>query len=61
MMDYRNEFINKFDAEDENVEEFVRGILDRIEDDVNGVLRLLEDYKLEEAMGELRMMSKNLY
>ena len=60
-MDYRNEFINKFDAEDENVEEFVKGILDEIEDDVNDVLGLLEDYKLEEAMDKLKTMSKNLY
>ena len=43
------------------VEEFVTNILNEIEDNVNGVLRLLEDYKLEEAMGELRMMSKKLY
>ena len=59
-MDYRNE-LNKLDVENESVEEFVTNILDEIEDNINGVLRLLEDYKLEEAMGELRMMSKNLY
>ena len=60
MMGYRGE-LNKFDAENESVEEFVTNILNEIEDNVNGVLRLLEDYKLEEAMGELRMMSKKLY
>lgn len=59
-MGYRYELI-KFDAENESVEEFITNILNEIEDNVNGVLRLLEDYKLEEAMGELRMMSKNLY
>ena len=59
-MGYRSE-LNKFDAENESVEEFVTNILNEMEDNVNGILRLLEDYKLEEAMGELRMMSKNLY
>ena len=59
-MDYRNE-LNKLDAENENIKEFVTNVLDRIENDINDVLGLLEDYKLEEAMGELRMMSKNLY
>ena len=59
-MGYRYK-LNKFDAENESVEEFVTNILNEMEDSVNGVLRLLEDYKLEEAMGELRMMSKNLY
>ena len=59
-MKYRIE-LNKFDAENGNVKEFVTNILDEIEGDINGVLELLEDYKLEEAMGELRMMSKNLY
>lgn len=60
MIDYRNE-LNKFDVKNENIEEFVINVLDEIEDDINDVLRLLEDYKLEEAMGKLRMMSKNLY
>lgn len=41
MMDYRSEFIN---------------ILDKIEDDVNDVLGLLEAYKLEEAMNKLKAM-----
>lgn len=59
-MKYRIE-LNKFDAENGSVKEFVTNILDEIEGDINGVLELLEDYKLEEAMGELRMMSKNLY
>ena len=59
-MKYRIE-LNKFDAENGSVKEFVTNILDEIEGDINGVLELLEDYKLEEAMCELRMMSKNLY
>ena len=59
-MKYRIE-LNKFDAENGSVKEFVTNILDEIEGDINGVLELLEDYKLEEAMDELRMMSKNLY
>lgn len=60
MMDYRSE-LNKLDVENENVEDFVRNILDEIEDAVNDILGLLEDYKLEDAMNKLRTMSKNLY
>lgn len=56
MMRYRGEFRNKFDIEDENIEEFVENILDEIEDDVNDILGLLEDYKLEQAMNKLREM-----
>ena len=48
MMDYRSE-LNKLDVENENVEDFVRNILDDIEDGVNDILGLLEDYKLEES------------
>ena len=59
-MDCRSE-LNKLDVENENVEDFVRNILDEIEDGVNDILGLLEDYKLEEAMDKLRTMSKNLY
>ena len=54
-MDYRNE-LNKLDAENENIKEFVTNILDKIEDDISDVLGLFE-----EAMSELRTMSKNLY
>ena len=54
-MKYRIE-LNKFDAENGSVKEFVTNILDKIEDDISDVLGLFE-----EAMSELRTMSKNLY